>query len=258
MTPNRHRAIGIKQVVRLEWMEKAASLAAAGLDRKAVRRELHEFLADQKGTGETGERSEKTRTFAVNNLMRIWVAPDEELIAFRDSALKYLGTKMTENLPIHWAMISATYPFWFAVARQTGRLLNLQDTVTQKQIASRLKEHYGDRPTVSRYARFVLRSFVAWDVLRDMEPKGNYGKCRAMKPTRGKLISLIEGGLHATERGKAEWDVLVRDPAFFPFDMNASIGMLRGEVGSRISVEACGAGEQYIRLRQATSVPRTA
>jgi len=59
--------------------------------------------------------------------MRIWVDPKHELIAFRDAALEKLRSGTNQALPIHWAMISAAYPFWFNVARQTGRLLALQD-----------------------------------------------------------------------------------------------------------------------------------
>ena len=45
----RHEAIGIKQAIRFEWMQKAANLLLAGLDAKTIRQELHEFLADRKG-----------------------------------------------------------------------------------------------------------------------------------------------------------------------------------------------------------------
>jgi hypothetical protein len=47
----RHEAIGIKQAIRFEWMQKAANLLLAGLDAKTIRQELHEFLADRKGNG---------------------------------------------------------------------------------------------------------------------------------------------------------------------------------------------------------------
>ena len=40
----RHEAIGIKQAIRFEWMQKAANLLLAGLEAKTIRQELHEFL----------------------------------------------------------------------------------------------------------------------------------------------------------------------------------------------------------------------
>ncbi len=47
----------------------------------------------------------------------------------------------------------------------------LQDQVTQTQTVNHLKELYGDRQTVSRYARCVIRSFIAWGALKDFEVK---------------------------------------------------------------------------------------
>jgi len=79
--------------------------------------------------------------------MKIWVSPDPGLIPFRDASLAFLREHPSMALVVHWGMISAIYPFWFNVARQTGRLLALQDQVTQTQIINRLKEQYGDRQT---------------------------------------------------------------------------------------------------------------
>lgn len=80
MISKRHEAIGIKQAIRFEWMQKATNLLLAGLDAKNIRQELHEFLTERKGNGAKGDRSVRTRTFLVNNLMKIWVSPDLEQI----------------------------------------------------------------------------------------------------------------------------------------------------------------------------------
>ena len=86
----RHEAIGIKQAIRFEWMQRAANMLLAGLGAKTIRQELHEFLADRNGNGAAeGERSDQTRTFVVNNLMKIWVSPDPELIPFREASLAF-------------------------------------------------------------------------------------------------------------------------------------------------------------------------
>ena len=118
----RHEAIGIKQAIRFEWMQKAANLLLAGLDAKTIRQELHEFLADRKGNGSEGERSDQTRTFVVNNLMKIWVSPDPELIPFRDASLALLRENPAMALAVHWGMISAV----LAVNRAEGDLVLVQ------------------------------------------------------------------------------------------------------------------------------------
>lgn len=246
----RHEAIGIKQAIRFEWMQKAANLLLAGLDVKNIRHELHEFLSGRKGNGSEGERSEQTRTFVVNNLMKIWGSPDPDLIPFRDTSLGFLRENPSMALAVHWGMISAVYPFWFNVARQTGRLLALQDQVTQTQIINRLKEQYGDRQTVSRYARFVIRSFVAWGALRDSEAPGCYEKATPMSITEPNLtILMFEAALLATPEAKGTLGLLLNSPAFFPFQIPATTGDFVSQHSERIDVIRYGLDDELLTLK---------
>lgn len=246
----RHEAIGIKQAIHLDWMQKTANLKMAGLDAKSIRQELHEFLADRKGNGSEGERSDQTRTFVVNNLMKIWVSPDPELIPFRDASLAFLRENPSMALAVHWGMISAVYPFWFNVARQTGRLLALQDQVTQTQIINRLKEQYGDRQTVSRYARFVIRSFVAWSALKDSEAKGCYEKAAPESIGDSNLaILMFESALLATPEAKGALGLLLNNPAFFPFQLPVMTGDFVSQRSERINVVRYGLDDELLKLK---------
>lgn len=246
----RHSSIGIKQAVRLEWMEKTVNLLLSGLDAASIRQELHEYLTDRKGDGSRGERSAKARTFAVTNLMKIWVSPDSELVALRDDALLCIRHEPSAALAVHWAMISAAYPFWFNVARQTGRLLNLQNQMTQAQVVHRLKEQYGDRQTVSRYAQFVVRSFVAWGVLKDAATTGCYEKTRPlMIADRNLVLLLLESVLQAMPEGKATLPVLLNAPAFFPFQLPVITGDFVGQNAARIQVVRYGLDEEMLELK---------
>lgn len=246
----RHESIGIKQTIRFEWMQKAANLLLAGLDAKAIRQELHEFLADRKGNGSEGERSDQTRTFVVNNLMKIWVSPDLELIPFRDALLAFLREKPSMALAVHWGMISAVYPFWFNVARQTGRLLALQDQVTQTQIVNRIKEQYGDRQTVSRYARFVIRSFVAWGALKDSEAKGCYEKAVPMSIAEPNLaILMLESALLASPEAKGTLGLILNNPACFPFQFPVMTGDFVSQLSDRIDVVRYGLDDELLKLK---------
>ncbi len=246
----RHTAIGIKQVIRCEWMDHTAHLLLAGLDAPAIRHELHTWLAERTSTGAEGQRSVQTRTFVVNNLMRIWVAPDAELLAFREASLAFLRDNPALALPIHWGMIAAVYPFWFNVARQTGRLLALQDQVTQMQIITRLKEQYGDRQTVSRYARFVIRSLVAWGVLKDTATKGCYEKAAPASITDPRLVSLLlESALLATPENRIALRLLLNHPACFPFQLPPMTGDSVAQHNHRIEVVRSGSDEDLLQLR---------
>lgn len=250
MLNKRYKAIGIKQVIRFEWMQKAANLLFAGLDVKTIRQELHEFISDRKGNGAEGERSDQTRTFVVNNLMKIWVSPDPNLIPFRDASLVFLRGHPSMSLAVHWGMISAVYPFWSNVARQTGRLLALQEQVTQTQIINRLKEQYGDRQTVSRYARFVIRSFVAWGVLKDSETKGCYEKSAPVIVADFNLaILMFESVLHATPGAKGALGLLLNNPAFFPFQIPVMTGDFVSQRNDRIDVVRHGLDDELLKLK---------
>ena len=245
----RHETLGVKQALRLEWMRKTVNLRLSGLDAHAIRRELHTFLANKRGSGSEGERGDETRAMAVSNLMNTWVLPDAALDDFRDASLAFLREHPSMNLPIHWGMISAAYPFWFNVARQTGRLLALQNQVTHRQIVNRIKERYGDRQTVSRYARYVIRSFVAWGVMQDTGDKGCYEKAATASIADIDLaVLLFESALLATPEAKAPLELLVNNPAFFPFrlpTLNGDIVSLRSK---RIEVIRYGLDEVLLQL----------
>jgi len=246
----RHNNIGIKQTVRLEWMQKTVNLLFAGLEEATIRQELHEYLHDRKGSGSTGERSDVARSFAVSNLMRIWVNPDADLLPLRDAALASIRTDPAASIPAHWAMISAAYPFWYNVARQTGRLLNLQDQVTHAQIVHRLKEHYGDRQTVSRNTQFVIRSFIAWSVLRDSATTGCYEKTTPIIISNQNLaLLMIESALQATSEGKETLSLLLNTPAFFPFQLPTLTGDFIAQHAERIRVTRYGLDEELLKLQ---------
>lgn len=92
----------------------------------------------------------------------------------------------------------AAYPFWSVVAAQVGRLLRLQGVATAAQINRRVQERYGERPTVARATRRVVRSFVEWGVLDDTATRGRYAPA-GPRPVSGPelVIWLSEAALHA-------------------------------------------------------------
>ena len=245
---SRHEIIGIKQAIRLEWMQKAVNLLLAGLNARDIRQELHQYIFNIHESDGT-IRSGNTRTFLVNNLMRIWVDPESDLISFRDASLNCLRNSPECSIPIHWAVISSAYPFWFNVARQTGRLLSLQDRVTQLQIINRLKEQYGDRQTISRSAKYVIRSFVSWGVLVDTETKGCYSKTPTSRIDRPDVAALVyESALHAEQVPKLAISLVQANPAFFPFEIKSLSGSRIAQLTNRIDVSRYGLDDELLVL----------
>ena len=250
MTGKRHDSIGIKQVIRLEWMEKTVCLVLAGLDPKTVRIELHGYLAERQGSGAECTRGETSRSQIVSMLMNIWAPTKRDLLAFRKEIQGHIQRNPADGVAVHWGMISAVYPFWYNVARQTGRLLALQDQVTQNQIISRMKEQYGDRQTVSRYTRNVIRSFVAWGVLKDSGSKGCYERfVQVDVKSHGLAILMFESVLYASPNSKEALGLLANNPAFFPFRLPVMSGVLASQPSPRLVISRFGLDEEFVELR---------
>lgn len=250
MRNKRHQKLGIKQTIQKVWMDKTVQMMLAGFSEKEIRHELDEYLLTQKQSGGIGERGEKTYGMAIS-LLASWFAPEKELIPFRDDALQLAREAQKSSwVPLHWAIISASYPFWFSVARQIGRLFNLQEQITQSQIFNRLKEQYGDRETVSRNARYTVRSFVAWEALKDSETKGCYEKSVQINIEDTNLaILMLESALLATPETKSPLCLLLNSPALFPFQLPVMSGDFISHHSKRIDVIRYGLDDDMLSLK---------
>jgi len=157
--------IGFSQRIRLEWFEQTSNLVLAGNDKVAINSALQALLKDKVSVGGIADRGNREKIISI--LMKVWVNTSPKLEAFRIDGIemvKHLAPK--NHIAVHWGMVMAVYPFWAAVAGHTGRLLKLQNTAAASQVQRRMREEYGERETVSRASRRVLRSFVDWDVLK--------------------------------------------------------------------------------------------
>jgi len=246
---NRHNSIGVKQVIPYEWLQKTASLSLAGLSPKEVRKELHSTIALEGRQIQSGERSAWTRRFLVNNLMTVWSSPSTELRSVRKTALRALREFPDQEPAVQWAMISASYPFWFNTARQTGRLLNLQAQATQAQIVGRLKERYGDRQTISRYARFVIRSFVNWGAIIESKKTGCYEKGKVLTIANQEVTTLLlHASLLAIPERTAPLSGLLGSPAFFPLRLARLSDASVVERAGCLKIVRYGLDEEFVTL----------
>ena len=153
-------------------------------------------------------------------------------------------------LPLHWLVISASYQFWFNVAKQVGRLFNLQDQITQTQVFGRIKEQYGDRETVARNARYTMRSFVAWGILKDSETKGCYEKSLPFCVIDPNLaVLMFEAALYATPDGKLTLSLLLKNPALFPFHIPIITGDFISQHSKRIEIIRYGLDDELVKLK---------
>lgn len=246
----RHQAVGIKQIIRLEWLDKTTALLMAGLDAKAIRTELKDYLNERDGSGNKGRRSQETRNFVVRNLMMSWVNPDKGVLPLRDAGLRLLEEEPGQHIPIHWAILSAAYPFWFHVSLQVGRVLRLQEHVALKQIQERIKEVYGDRQTVSRSAQRVIRSLVALGFLEEKEGKGIYrAPSEKIAVAEVTVPLLVESMLLARNAEKLPWVEISGSPALFPFDVPFVGAGRLVTMNPRLETHQFSFGEEYVGLK---------
>lgn len=247
MKKDRLKSLGIKQTIQRHWMDRTLQMLLAGMPEPEIRAELDSYLATQRQSGGSGERGQKTYGMAIY-ILRCWFAPDPDLVGLRDDALSLARDISPDRwLPLHWAVLSASYPFWFNTARQCGRLLNLQNQISQRQVFARLTETYGDRETVLRNARYTIRSFVAWGVLVDSPEKGCYApsaKIAVKTPAEASL--LLEAALMASPGQKAALSQLSGTPGLFPFEMPSVSGAQLAEVNQRLSVMRYGLDEEML------------
>lgn len=217
----RLKQIGLDRLVRLAWFEKTSTLVLAANDTKTIKSILQNELAGAFRSANKDVRGSLDKTITI--LLKVWLQPPKDMKSLRDEGLELLKrTSSAESMVIHWGMVSAVYPFWSSVAAQIGRLLKLQGTVTSVQIQRRIREQYGERETVSRRARYIIRSFLDWGVLQETERKGIYKAQKALLIDDIRLISwLIEAALYARESGSIPLKEMIDSPALFPFQVTS-------------------------------------
>lgn len=210
--------IGFSQRIQLPWLEYTAQLALAGLDRRELTLSLQEHLREKLSVGRQSERGNREK--AISILIGIWLVGSPEFPELRTSGLELLRTLPGQrHLPVHWGMTMAVYPFFGVVAEHLGRLLRLQENVSSAQVLRRLTERYGERETVLRAARRLLRVFVDWGVLMDAETPGVYrrGEIPGMLLEAELASWLIWARFAANHAQMESLRSLAQHPSLFPF-----------------------------------------
>lgn len=188
---------------------------------------------------------------AIAQLMKCWVTPDRDLLPMRDAALSIARRSSVGNrVPLHWAMMSAAYPFWHKVANLIGRLLSLQEIVSQRQVRNRCYEAFGEKTTVERSARRVVRTFVSWGVLDETDTTGCYRKGATTRITDPELVCLLyESSLAASSDHIMPLSTLQNSPALFAFKMPTIHGDRVARLNNRIEVSRFGLDDITLSLR---------
>ena len=247
---NRRSQIGFSQRVRLEWLERTANLVLAGNDQLAVTAALQDLLKDKVSIGGDAERGNREKIITI--LMKVWFDVPRDLVALQADGLELLKRlPRSDRIAVHWGMVMAAYPFWAAVAAQVGRLLKLQGSAVAAHVQRRIREQYGERETVARAARRVLRSYADWGVLVETGRKGVYRQGLSLAVDDPQLVSwLIEASLHVRSNGSAPLKELVGNTSLFPFRLKQITAESVLATSPRLELLRHGLDDNLVMLRR--------
>lgn len=249
----RVQQVGLDRLVRLEWLERTASLVLAGTDDRVIKSTLQEDLAGSFRSSTADVRGSLDKTITI--LQKVWGNPPSEIRPLHADGLDLLARfPPREHTPIHWGMLMAAYPFWSSVATQVGRLLRLQGFAAASQVQRRIREQYGERETVARRARYVLRSYLDWEVLQETEDPGVYraGVVRAANDPQ--LVAwLTEAALWARGNGAASLREVIESPSLFPFHLAPIMAERLASCAPRLEIVRHGLDEDLVMLRRERS-----
>jgi hypothetical protein len=128
-----------------------------------------------------------------------------------------------------------------------GSLLRLQDQIKKSQVMSRTYEIMGERNTIERCSRYVIRSFVSWGIIKDKEKTGYYEKGKSIAISDIGLASiLVETMLNAVPEQRVALSSILNCPAFFNFKLPSITGSQITQVNQNFSVEQFSVNEEFI------------
>ena len=210
--------VRFSQRIRLDWLDYTANAVLAGNGKDEIAAALRERLRERFALGDDRVSGNLDKVVAI--LIGVWVTVPEGLRPLRDEGLDLLRqADADDRMLAHWCMCIAAYPFFGAVAEAAGRPLRLQGTAAAAQAQRRLRERLGERETVARAARRVLRAFVDWGVLVETGEKGIYrGAAKRVVEDGPLALWVLKASLSAESGGPQPPSALLRAPRLFPFE----------------------------------------
>ena len=246
----RQSQIGFSQRIRLEWFEQTAHLILAGNDKTKINNSLQDLLRDKVSAGGASARGNREKVITI--LLKTWLTVPREREKLRDEGLEILQRlPRKDRIAVHWGMVLAAYPFWGAVAANTGRLLRLQGTAAAAHVQRRVREQYGERETASRAARRVLRSFIDWAVLNETQDQGVYEHGQQYPIEEPGFIAwMVEASLCARSNGSAAIRDLLASPSIFPFRLAHVSAEHLASLAPRLETLRHGLDDDLVMLRK--------
>lgn len=216
------RRIGFDRRIELAWMDALTDELRAGRSEGELRDFLHDLLRSD-------HPADNARGNTITVLMRIWALVLPEHLSLRRRALELQGEIPRQDFTwLHWGMTMLAYPVFRDTAATVGRLLALQGDVSLSQTQHRLAETYGDRSTLKRASRRIVRSMVEWEAIQEGDKKGVFLPAQKRSTDSSDLqLWLMEALLTAKDADTVEATQLLKSHELFPFSIDIGVRELR-------------------------------
>lgn len=220
-----NKNIGFRRNIFRSWLDAAAMVALETDDPVQLRAQLDPVVAARIG----GKESQR---MALDILVKVWGISRDTNLPLRQEALKLWRTSASadDQLWLHYGMILAQYPFFRLSVATIGRMSQYTDTITSKDLKSRLSAELGQLGGLDRAIERVIFSLRDWGILAPATKQYTYSPRRQAFRTEKKELQLwlLSAALLAHPAEELPFSELVRLPELFPFCLTVGVQDVRG------------------------------
>jgi hypothetical protein len=219
-----NKNIGFRRNIYRSWLDAAAMLATEIDDSAQLRAQLDPVVAARIG-------GKESRRMALDILVKVWGTSRETNFPLRQEALKLwrISTSADEQLWLHYGLILLQYPFFRLNVATIGRISQYTDTITSKDLKSRMSAELGQLGSLDRATERVIFSLRDWSILAPEAKRYTYSPRRqALRTERKELqLWLLSAALLAHPAEELPFSELVRLPELFPFRLTIGVQDVR-------------------------------
>jgi hypothetical protein len=219
-----NKNIDFRRNIYRSWLDAAAMLAAETDNPAQLRAQLDPVVAARIG-------GKESRRMALDILVKVWGTSRDTNLPLRQEALKLwrISTSADEQLWLHYGMILLQYPFFRLSVATIGRMSQYTDTITPKDIKSRLSAELGQLGALDKATERVIFSLRDWSILVPGTKRYTYSPRRQAFRTERKEVQLwlLSATLLAHPSEELPFSELVRLPELFPFRLTIGVQDVR-------------------------------
>ena len=173
----------------------------------------------------------ENRGKALDILVKVWGTSRETNLPLRQEALKLWqkSASADEQLWLHYGMILLHYPFFRLSVATIGHMSQYTDTITPKDIKSRLSAELGQLGSLDKATERVIFSLRDWGILAQEAKRYTYSPRRQAFRTEQKELQLwlLSAALLVHPAEELPFSELLRLPELFPFCLTVGVQDVR-------------------------------